>query len=159
LLVRGDWRGVSLNALVNSHLEPFGFGLEPECVCVKGSAIEIKPEAAQNIGLALHELATNATKHGALKTAKGKLAVQCKVEPEDGKPVLILEWLEHSATAAGKPPVSGFGRLMLEKLVGAIVEGRTEYQVGGGRVSWKLAAPLDAVLRPAPDRAAQGRSA
>lgn len=157
LLVRGDWRGVSLNDLVNSHLEPFGF--EPERVCVKGPAIEIKPEAAQSIGLALHELATNATKHGALKTAKGKLAVQWKVEPQDGKPMLILEWLEDSATAAGKPPVSGFGRLMLEKLVGASVEGRTEYQVGGGRVTWRLAAPLEAVLRPAPDRAAQAHSA
>jgi PAS domain S-box-containing protein len=145
LLVRGDWRGVSLNDLVRSHLEPFGF--DEKQVIVEGPAIDIKPEAAQSIGLALHELATNTTKHGALKTASGKLSVKWTVEPEDGKPTLKLEWLENSATAGDKPAVSGFGRLMLEKLVGASVSGRTEYEVGNRRVVWKLVAPLEAVIR------------
>ena len=86
--MRGEWRGVSLNDLVQSHLEPFGF--DEKRVVVEGPAIEIKPEAAQSIGLALHELATNATKHGALKTAKGKLSVTWKIEPEEGKPTLTL---------------------------------------------------------------------
>ncbi len=162
LLVRGDWRGVSLNDLVNSHLEPFGF--DEQRVAVGGPAIEIKPEAAQSIGLALHELATNATKHGALKTAKGKLAVKWKVEPEEGKPTLILEWLEHSVATADKPDkpeVAGFGRLMLETLVGTSVGGRTEYEVADRRVTWKLAAPLEGVMRPPAEREAaeEARSA
>jgi PAS domain S-box-containing protein len=157
LLVRGDWRGVSLGDLVNSHLEPFGF--EETRIKVEGPAIEIKPEAAQSIGLALHELATNATKHGALKTAKGKLSVSWKVEPQDGQPALVLEWLEDSVAIDGKPTISGFGRLMLEKLVGTSVSGRTEYDVGNRRVLWKLIAPLDDVLRQPPDHAGATRQA
>jgi len=156
LLVRGDWRGVSLVDLVNSHLEPFGF--EEKRILVEGPGIEIKPEAAQSIGLALHELATNATKHGALKTAKGKLSVTWRVEPEEGKPTLILEWLEASVATGGKPVVSGFGRPMLEQLVGTSVGGRTEYEVGNRRVTWKLAAPLESVLRGASDHTAEARS-
>jgi len=145
LLVRGDWRGVSLGDLVKSHLEPFGF--EETRIRVEGPAIEIRPEAAQSIGLALHELATNATKHGALKTAKGKLSVTWKIEPLEDKPTLFLEWLEDSVAIDGKPAVSGFGRLMLEKLVGTSVGGRTEYEVGDRRVLWTLIAPLEDVLR------------
>lgn len=158
LLVRGDWRGVSLGDLVHSHLEPFGF--DEKRITVEGPAIEIKPEAAQSIGLALHELATNATKHGALKTAKGKLSVTWTIEPEEGKPTLILEWLEDSVMTSGKPGVSGFGHLMLEKLVGTSVDGRTEYEVGKSRVTWKLAAPLEAVQRTArePSHAAEARN-
>ena len=158
LLVRGDWRGVSLGDLVNSHLEPFGF--EENRVVVEGPPIEIKPEAAQSIGLALHELATNATKHGALKTAKGKLSVTWKVEPEESTPTLILTWLEDSVAIGDKPTVSGFGRLMLEKLVGTAVGGRAEYEVADRRVTWKLVAPLDGVIRRAtePETAAEAHS-
>ena len=159
LLVRGDWRGVSLNDLVLSHLEPFGF--EAERIVVEGPAIEVKPEAAQSIGLALHELATNATKHGALKSAKGRLSVKWTVERGDAGPMLELEWLEDSVAAGEAPKLSGFGRMMLEKLVGASVGGATEYQVGDGRVVWKLVAPLEGVIRPVSDGddAAEVRSA
>ena len=51
--------------------------------------------------------------------------------------------------AGAQPAVSGFGRLMLEKLVGTSVGGRTEYAVASGRVTWKLVAPLEGVIRPA----------
>jgi PAS domain S-box-containing protein len=158
LLVRGEWRGVSLGDLVQSHLEPFGF--DAERIAVAGPAIEIRPEAAQSIGLALHELATNATKHGALKSGNGKLSVGWRIEPEDGTPTLTLEWLEDSVVAGDEPQVSGFGRLMLEKLVGAAVSGRTEYEVASRRVTWRLVAPLDAMVRHAtgPDAAADARS-
>jgi two-component system, chemotaxis family, CheB/CheR fusion protein len=144
---------------VQSHLEPFGF--DAERIAVAGPAIEIRLEGAQSIGLALHELATNATKHGALKTADDKLSVTWKIEPEDGKPTLALEWLEDSVVAGDKSTVSGFGRLMLEKLVGASVSGRTEYEVASRRVTWRLVAPLDAMVLHAtgPDVAADARSA
>jgi PAS domain S-box-containing protein len=159
LLVRGEWRGVSLNDLVHSHLEPFGF--DEKQIVVEGPAIEIKPEAAQSIGLALHELATNTTKHGALKTASGKLSVKWTVEPEDGKPTLKLEWLEDSVGAGDRPKIPGFGSLMLEKLVGASVSGRAEYEVGNRRVVWKLVAPLEGVIGATaePNAAAGARSA
>jgi two-component sensor histidine kinase len=144
LLVRGDWRGVSLNDLVLSHLEPFG--LEPERTVVEGPPIEVRPEAAQTIGLALHELATNATKHGALKTADGRLEVRWEVHEDETPPTLSLEWREDTVAAPEGPTPSGFGRLMLEQLVGTSVGGSTEYELGNRRVVWKLSAPLEAIV-------------
>jgi PAS domain S-box-containing protein len=144
LLVRGDWRGVWLNDLVKSHLEPFG--LDPERIVVDGPPIEIRPEAAQTIGLALHELATNATKHGALKTTTGRLEVSWRVHDEDVPPTLFLEWREDTVAKPDGPTPSGFGRLMLEQLVGASVGGSTKYELGDRRVVWTLSAPLEAVI-------------
>jgi PAS domain S-box-containing protein len=144
LLVRGDWRGVSLYDLVMSHLEPFG--LDPERVTVEGPPIEIRPEAAQTIGLALHELATNATKHGALKTTDGRLEVSWQVLDNEVPPALSLEWREDTVATPDGPKPSGFGRLMLEQLVGASVGGSTNYELGQRRVVWTLSAPLDAII-------------
>jgi PAS domain S-box-containing protein len=143
LLVRADWRGVSLGDLVRSHLEPFGF--DESRVDVEGPALSLKPEAAQSIGLALHELATNATKHGGLKTAAGRLHVRWRVEERDAKPSLCLEWREETVEEPNKAKASGFGRTVLEQLVGASVGGSTEYEFGDKQVLWRLHAPLEGI--------------
>ncbi len=143
LLVRADWRGVSLCDLVHSHLEPFGF--DAERITVEGPDIEVKPEAAQSIGLALHELATNAIKHGALKTANGRLAISWQLGQIDGMPSLKLEWREDTMPMAEAPKSAGFGRLMLEQLVGAAVSGTTVYELTKKNVIWQLNAPLDGI--------------
>ncbi len=144
LLVRGDWRGVLLEDLVQSHLEPFG--IEEQRVSIEGPTLEIRPEAAQSIGLALHELATNAIKHGALnKTANGRLAIGWRIEHVDGDPTLVLEWREDTVSGAEKPKNSGFGRMMLEQLVGASVGGAAVFELTDNQVIWTLRAPLDGI--------------
>jgi two-component sensor histidine kinase len=145
LLVRGDWRGVSLNELVLSHLEPFG--IAPERLSVEGPPIELRPEAAQNFGLALHELATNATKHGALKrSGTGNLKVKWRIEPNGGEPTLLLEWIEDTLAASGGSLPSGFGRVMLEQLIGASVGGSAKYDLSDARLYWQLKAPLQNIV-------------
>ena len=143
LLVRGDWHAVPLADLIWSHLEPFGF--DDERIVVEGPDIAIRPEAAQSIGLALHELATNATKHGLLKSTNGRLHVRWQIEDGSGQPTLALEWREETTSIVGAPKSSGFGRVMLEQLVGASVGGSTEYDLGDTQVVWKLNAPLDGI--------------
>jgi PAS domain S-box-containing protein len=143
LLVRGDWRGVSLSDLIHSHLEPFGF--DDERIVVEGPEIAIRPEAAQSIGLALHELATNATKHGLLKSTSGRLQVRWHVGREEGKPTLSLEWREDTTSRPEASKAPGFGRLMLEQLVASSVSGSTEYNLTDTEVVWKLNAPLEGI--------------
>jgi PAS domain S-box-containing protein len=145
LLVRGDWRGVSLNELVLSHLEPFG--IAPERLSVEGPPVELRPEAAQNVGLALHELATNATKHGALKrSGNGSLKVTWRIEPNGGEPALLHERDEDTVAASNDSLPSGFGRVMLEQLVGASVGGTAQYELGDARLYWQLKAPLQNIV-------------
>jgi PAS domain S-box-containing protein len=146
LLVHSGWRGVSLMDLVTSHLEPFN--LEPERIVIEGPPVEVKPDIAQSIGLAIHELATNATKHGALKSAHGKLKVVWSIAREDGGPTLTLEWLEDTVSSVGLQRSSGFGRIMLQQLVSASVGGTADYTLTDGRLVWRLRAPLANITAP-----------
>jgi PAS domain S-box-containing protein len=146
LLVRSDWRGVALKDLLTSHLEPFN--IEPHRLVIDGPPVDVKPDIAQSIGLAIHELATNATKHGAFKDGDGKLEVVWRIEDDGGSPVLALEWLEDTVATAGEPRTSGFGRIMLQQLIAASVNGTAEYTLGNGRLVWKLRAPLGGITVP-----------
>ena len=110
---------------------------------MSGPFVDLRPEAAQSIGLALHELATNTAKHGALKSASGRLDVSWRIDVASDSPMLRLTWEEETLDVPEERNSSGFGRLMLGELVGAALLGQTEYQVGGKRVVWTLTAPLD----------------
>ena len=141
LLVRGEWRGVSLRDLVVSHLEPFGIA---EHGTIDGPDVEVRPEAAQNIGLALHELATNAAKHGSLK-GEGSLAlaVTWSIAGDASEPSLQLDWAERTLPRKQADAArAGFGRTMLEQLVGAALRGETKYDLTETHVRWTLRAPL-----------------
>lgn len=75
LLVTNGWHGARIDELVRLQLTPFGV-LDGVQISVDGPPLGLNPEAARNIGLALYELATNASKYGALSVPEGKVAVQ-----------------------------------------------------------------------------------
>ncbi len=115
LLISGDWRGVDLRDLVDTQL---AFIL-PEAkgrVTVRGPAVVVRPEVGQYLALALHELATNATKYGALRQPGGRLTLEWRlVADETGEPAVALEWAE-SGLNLSQPGRSGFGRALLERV-------------------------------------------
>ena len=71
-----------------------------------------------------------------------------RIEDDGGSPVLALEWLEDTVATAGEPRASGFGRVMLQQLIAASVNGTAEYTLGNGRLVWKLRAPLGDITVP-----------
>src|SRR5437588_10184093 len=97
LLVQHDWQGASLEELLRVQLAPFG-GVDGAKIALQGPEVFLSPPTMQSLGLIMHELATNATKHGALSTPSGSVAIGWTRDPEDAGARLI--WPERCG-----PPV------------------------------------------------------
>ena len=121
LLVADDWHGASLRMLVEQQLERHMDGMG-EQVTVEGEDVVLRPEAVHNLGMALHELTANAEKYGALSNSDGAVHVGWQV-CEDEK-ALKLTWEEQGGPDVEKPSSSGFGRAMIENIVGQALGGR-----------------------------------
>jgi len=108
LLASGNWRGSSLRALVELQLAPFVDLRSPQ-IEIGGPNVDLTAEAAQAIGLALHELATNAVKHGALSVARGMLSVSWQVDQVRNPRALELDWRERAGPAVTVPKRTASG--------------------------------------------------
>jgi PAS domain S-box-containing protein len=119
LLVADNWHGASLRTLVeqqlNTHADRPGGQID-----IDGEDVMLKPEAVQNLGLALHELATNAQKYGALSSDRGRVHIHWQF-CDAAK--LRLTWEEQGGPPVSTPERSGFGRAMIESVVGKALEG------------------------------------
>jgi two-component sensor histidine kinase len=116
LLSESRWRGADLLNLVNDELAPYA---QEDRISVSGQPVSIAPTVAQNLALAVHELATNAAKYGALSTAGGRLAVSWLTENEQ----LCIDWIEECAHQIDRPSKTGFG----SKVIAASIKS----QLGG----------------------------
>ena len=96
LLSDSRWRSADLGALVAEELAPYRVG-EAEKIGIAGPNVSLQPHMAQGLALALHELATNAAKHGALSSVLGKISLSWQVRSD----LLDLQWVE-----SGGPPIS-----------------------------------------------------
>jgi PAS domain S-box-containing protein len=111
LLVQESWHGASLKDLVRSQLAYY-LDREPNRVSIDGPDIRLKPEAAQSLGLALHELAANAAKHGALSRASGRVDVSWQPSAMNGG--IELVWRETRGPKVSVPKHRGFGSMVIE---------------------------------------------
>ncbi|MDQ0302374.1 sensor histidine kinase [Ancylobacter polymorphus] len=125
LLVQESWYGASLNDMVRSQL---GHHLDRENsqFTIKGPNLFLKPEAAQNIGLAIHELSTNAAKYGALSVPTGHVdIIWTRRTPEAGGG-FELSWHERGGPVVSKPEGRGFGSLVIERNLARALDGKVE---------------------------------
>jgi len=106
------WEGAELRTLVASNLETFA---DRDRAVQDGPLVWLKPAAAQVIGILLHELATNAAKHGALSSEQGLVEVRWAVDPESGD--LELAWEERQGPPVEKPTRRSFGSQVIERNV------------------------------------------
>jgi two-component sensor histidine kinase len=162
LLSERRWSGAELRALLEGELSPFlpavphGGGADAALTAapraqLDGPAVTLAPAAAQALSMVLHELATNATKHGALSVPGGRLHVSWTFDRETD--VLRLRWTETRGPAiAGPPARRGFGSRVIETTV--------RNQLGGTvRAAWKpegLVCEIEAPLAPSHARAGSG---
>ena len=140
LLVKNQWEGVEMVELVTSQLAHFQ-DLVGTRVHLDGRPARLTPSAAQGIGMALHELATNAGKYGALSNALGQVQISWHIAMAN-KPTLFISWLETGGPSVAAPKHRGFGQMVIGRMVEAAVDGTAaiDYQESG--ISWTLSAPV-----------------
>ncbi len=128
---------VPLIELIRQQLEAF---VEPgsDRLELEGPPLSIVPEAVQSIGLALHELATNATKYGALSDERGRIRISWLRQGARG---LAMEWREIGGPSVSTPSRTGFGHVVIDRLTGQNLNGEVDYVFAATGVEWRLRAP------------------
>ena len=142
LLTERRWEGVPLRELVLCQLAPYSTIERGNMVM--GEAILLEPGAALAVNLALHELATNAAKYGALSVPAGRVKVLWWTEAQPEGCRLVLEWAELGGPPVRPPERRGFGRRLIECVIAGSAS-RLEFPRAGVRCRLEL--PLSGAAR------------
>jgi two-component sensor histidine kinase len=111
ILTREDWRGADIADIVGVAIAPFDTPATPRFL-VDGPSAALAPKAAVALALALHELATNAVKYGALSLEAGEVEIAWRIGPGE-TPILRVDWRERGGPPVVPPARSGFGARLL----------------------------------------------
>ncbi|MGR4864203.1 sensor histidine kinase [Caulobacter sp. LARHSG274] len=141
LLTRRGWARTSLREVLEAALQPFG-GLADPRFAVRGPVITLSAETALALHMTLHELMVNAAKHGALTAASGQVTVAWRIEPVDGQPSLVLEWVERGGPPVFAPTREGFGTRLLRRGLARDLGGDAAMVFQPAGLSYTLRAPL-----------------
>ena len=140
MLAQEQWGGVPLSRVVALHLETFAEAKAR--VDVSGPDFVLRAEAVQNLGLILHELATNSVKYGALSTSDGRVSLSWNLqEAEDGEPMVVIDWLEENGPPVEEPSATGFGTTIIKRHAAAAFSGYVEIDYAKKGFRWKLSGP------------------
>lgn len=140
LLISNDWEGATLGDLV--AMQRSAFGTRHSRIRASGPDVFLRPEAILNIGLALHELASNAERHGALSVAAGRVDLSWSIERgRNGAPRLMIFWRERGRQSAGDLLHRGFGRDILEHVAPTALEANVVLKAIPGGLLWTLDVP------------------
>jgi PAS domain S-box-containing protein len=144
LLVRNKWQGVDTADLVRAQLAHFA-DLIGSRIAVHGPKLRLNAAAAQAVGLALHELATNAGKYGALSTDAGRVDVGWRL----GGGIFAMSWTERDGPPVRRPERRGFGSTVIDSMAKRTVGGEVELDYAPSGVEWRLTcAAANALERP-----------
>lgn len=141
LFINSAWVGIGLRELVAAQLKPF-LAESGDRIAVAGPDVHVSPTAAQTIGLAVHELATNAAKYGALTTPGGRVEISWGISGEDDVARFEMEWRESGGPRVNAPERSGFGTRLIVRTTELALRGKAALNYGEDGVSWTLECPL-----------------
>ncbi|MCI3131006.1 sensor histidine kinase [Phenylobacterium aquaticum] len=114
LLTEQNWRSASLMAILAAELRPHGGARDSRFVLDGDGDMQLNPKAAVALGMAMHELATNAVKYGALSGPEGRVTLRSRRVGEGEDRKLVLEWIESGGPPVAPPSRRGLGARLLE---------------------------------------------
>jgi two-component sensor histidine kinase len=137
-----NWRGAGMRELIRMQVLLFA-GPAADRVEYEGDAIYLRPNAAQHVGLALHELTANALKHGALSSRSGRVKIRWALSggQEPGPQRFSLSWEEMGGPAVRMPEAKHFGRILLEEVAPLSVQGQAKLDFAQNGIIYKMSMP------------------
>jgi two-component system CheB/CheR fusion protein len=141
LLSREGWTPVDLRGIAAEQLKPF-IAYSRSNVLLSGPAILVEPRAALALGVAIHELTTNAAKYGALSVDEGTVAVTWALDNGVEGENLVLDWVERNGPPVLPPDRYGFGMTLIERGLAHDLSGEVNVAFEPSGVRARLRAPL-----------------
>lgn len=135
-----QWQGLPIRRLVETHISVFGNVADQ--VKVSGGDFMLSPEAAQNLGLVLHELTTNSIKYGALSTKSAHVDLSWTPHQDGAHDMLTITWNEVGGPAAVAPTRSGFGTTIIKRHAESSFSANITMDYAQTGFRWTLTAPL-----------------
>jgi PAS domain S-box-containing protein len=139
ILAEARWVGSDLRRILEGELAPFR---GTQRVVLDGPPVSLPARSCQALAMAMHEMATNAVKHGALSSRGGTVAVAWQVEAPGGPPALALRWTESGGPAVLPPRRKGFGSRVLEATLREQLGGEIDLDWAPGGLRCTLRLPL-----------------
>ncbi|KAB0681867.1 HWE histidine kinase domain-containing protein [Aureimonas leprariae] len=147
VLTEESWSGASMGDLVAQALKPFT-DAGNDRFDIGGDAVRLKPRTALAISMAVHELATNAVKYGALSNETGTVRFRWTVGPAKDEPMLHIRWEESGGPPVEKPRQVGFGSRLIERALASEIGGTTSIDYRPTGLVFTVDAPLAGLTAP-----------
>jgi PAS domain S-box-containing protein len=144
MLTAQNWTGADLEDVLQTALTPHD-DPEASALDIAAMSLRLEPHAALSIALALHELAINAAKFGALSRQGGRIDIRCETVHDEGLETFRLVWTETGGPAVSTPQRKGFGYHLLERALPAELTGRVRIDHRQDGLVFELSAPLSAL--------------
>jgi two-component sensor histidine kinase len=144
LLVQHEWKGCPIPGLISGQLAHLGNLVGVRIALHGPKKLCLKPAACEVIGLAIHELATNAIKYGALSVNSGGVDVSWGAAGD----LFSISWIEHDGPRVSPPERTGFGSTVITSLAKLTIGGEAYLDHAPSGTTWRLTCPAGNALEP-----------
>ena len=145
LLSNQNWVSVSLRDVLAEEIKPYAAN-DRSNIMLEGPGVRLKPAGALAMGMAIHELTTNAVKFGALSVPEGKVSVTWRLEPGQTGPELVVDWTELNGPPVQPPSRHGFGTTLIERGFAHDLSGRATLDFDPAGVHVSLRTPVKSAV-------------
>ena len=144
MLIDKEWQGADIADVVRTEMSPYAGR-----ATIEGPSILLDAKAAQNFALAVHELATNAAKYGALSNQSGRVHISWSVGKPNGHHQFIFRWQEQGGPQVNAPSRKGFGSTVLEQVMAEYFETPPQMEFAADGVRYEVMGSLEAIANGA----------
>ena len=149
LLVKGEWKAVRLGELIRSQLAHFGDELDGR-LTIDGPLVQITASASQSLGMAVHELATNAAKFGALSNETGRVVISWSLQSDvTGQAQFEMSWIESGGPPVAMPTRRGFGSNVIDGMLRMSLGCDAEVDFAPTGFVWRIGCPAASLIESA----------